>query len=331
MGILIAEGTLAVAQFWPDGESDADTTKVVVKSFKYAESGDEADAKKTRVFEGARVRGRTTKDAIDKNGQITIRYQGIDAPELHYQAQAEIEKGDPDIEAKRAAFHEVNKRYRQHYGETAAVKLAEHVTGLAAGKAAVPCRVITYVDHPNDVFDTYGRFIGNVVIDDVDLNLWLVENGWAFPTFYSSMQNTEIEAFVAATKKGRKKGFWKDASGDLAHFDWSLVYEKGPFDAAADKGAVILPKMFRRLVSFSTNKKAKIITGGFKGYLSGKKSPDQCFETDEFLAHGATSSQVHFLHDYIDGTTFTAKPEDLVHQEGKSTLVDAEGEKVVGW
>jgi len=34
------------------------------------------------VFEGAHVRGRGSKDVIDKNKAITVRFQGIDAPEL---------------------------------------------------------------------------------------------------------------------------------------------------------------------------------------------------------------------------------------------------------
>ena len=31
VGLLEVEGTIKVSQFWPEGRSDADTTKVVVK------------------------------------------------------------------------------------------------------------------------------------------------------------------------------------------------------------------------------------------------------------------------------------------------------------
>ena len=47
------------------------------------------------------------------------------------------------------------------------------------------CRVVTGVSKPNDVFDTYGRFIGDIIVTgkngkDVDLNLWMAQKGWAF-------------------------------------------------------------------------------------------------------------------------------------------------------
>jgi hypothetical protein len=42
------------------------------------------DSKTTRVFEGAQVRGRTSKTVIDDNNVITVRMPAVDAPELHY-------------------------------------------------------------------------------------------------------------------------------------------------------------------------------------------------------------------------------------------------------
>jgi len=78
------------------------------------------------------------------------------------------------------------------------------------GQQQLPCIVVTQVDAPNDVFDVYGRFIGTIFIRDqngteevladdgqatmkaTDVNLHCVHQGWAFPTFYSSMAEEEI-------------------------------------------------------------------------------------------------------------------------------------------
>jgi hypothetical protein len=52
------------------------------------------------------------------------------------------------------------------------------------------------VDHPNDVFDTYGRFIGDIQVrrggSGQNINVWLAEQGWAFPALYSTMSAREI-------------------------------------------------------------------------------------------------------------------------------------------
>ena len=331
MGILIAEGTIDLSQFWPNGQSDADTTKVIVDRFHY-QTHEGARSRTTRIFEGAKSVGRGSKEVIDKQGRITIRYQGIDAPELHYQAQAEIKQGDPDEEEKRAAFHSINKRYRQHYGETAALRLAEHVRELARGAASIPCRVQTYVDHPNEVFDVYGRMIGNLLVGqsfEHDLNLWLVEQGWAFPTFYSSMQAAEIEAFLGAAKRGRKRGIWKNYSEDTSHFDWQLADEKSGTEE--DAGPVLLPKIFRRVVAHRTNGRAKLVKGGFKSYLRQRQPAEACFETADFLAKGPTAAVPHFLYEYLEGHRFTARPEGLVYQEAPSTLLSAQDTTISQW
>jgi hypothetical protein len=58
-GLLEVRGTIPLEQFWPEGESDADTTKVKVEvgvdSFRFRpHSG--AQFQPTQAFEGAKVR-----------------------------------------------------------------------------------------------------------------------------------------------------------------------------------------------------------------------------------------------------------------------------------
>jgi hypothetical protein len=44
------------------------------------------------------------------------------------------------------------------------VALAKLLRGLAKRRPALACTVETEVETPNDVFDTYGRFIGTIYV-----------------------------------------------------------------------------------------------------------------------------------------------------------------------
>jgi endonuclease YncB( thermonuclease family) len=332
MGLLIVEGTIELAQFWPEKESDGDTTKVSVERVAYAANEDPSAAETTTIFQGAKVRGKGTKEVIDKKNRITVRWQATDTAELHYRPLAEVSKTDPDAAAKRAAYNAINKNFRQHLGQTATVKLHEKIESLAGGALAIPCQVTTFVDAPNQVFDTYGRFIGDITVGNgVNLNMWMLANGWAFPTFYASMRDTEIQACLAAVKQAKGKGVWKHYSQDVSTFDWKLVYDKQPFDAKADAGPVVMPKVFRRLAAYRTNKKAKIVSGSFESYLAAKEPPETYMRVAEFLEQGPTATPHRPFSELFKNGKFNAKPQDLVFPEAPSVLVDANWKKITKW
>jgi endonuclease YncB( thermonuclease family) len=85
-GLLRVTGNLDVSQFWPSGGSDADTVVVQVKanSFEFSPDPAKTSFKVIHVFDGAIVQAKQKKPAIH-GGKITIRLQGIDATELHFQ------------------------------------------------------------------------------------------------------------------------------------------------------------------------------------------------------------------------------------------------------
>src|SRR5438552_5627627 len=94
-GLLEMTGTIDVDQFWPAGTSDADTTKILVdvadNAFRFRRSpGDPFQI--THAFDDAVVVGKVRKPAIDQRGRVTVRLQGVDAPELHYQPPALVKK-----------------------------------------------------------------------------------------------------------------------------------------------------------------------------------------------------------------------------------------------
>src|SRR5262249_27169011 len=120
-GLLEVSGTIDLNQFWPVGESDADTTKIIVQAeaFRFRPHPGSA-LQVTHAFDDAMVRGSAgSKPAVDTKGRVTIRLQGIDAPELHYRPRFPTKLTG----AKSAAFKSVNGNFRQPYGETATVHL----------------------------------------------------------------------------------------------------------------------------------------------------------------------------------------------------------------
>jgi len=330
-GLLEVSGTIDLSQFWPEGESDADTVKVLLSgpaAFRFRDQPG-ASFKVTQAFEGAIVRGRVREAPIDNKNRITVRLQGVDAPELHFRPVAPTINGEKPTAAQKAKFKVPNGNFRQHFGETSTTALHDFLSEAGAG--AIPCVVRTAVDEPSDVFDTFGRFIGDIFIqtggEEQDVNHWLAANGWAFPTFYSSMSSQEINDIIALTEKARKAkaGIWKRASSDLTSFDRTLLFRShGQPDPLHDPGLVILSKLFRRRSTFGVATAAKLISGSLKNYL--KSHPDHCFHTDEFLVEGPTAATPHTLDEFVSTTNiFSPAPKDLVFKEDPAQVLGKNG------
>jgi endonuclease YncB( thermonuclease family) len=328
MGLLEVSGTLSARQFWPNGTSDADTSKVVLD---VGDGGFRFNGKQTKVFDGARVAG---KAVVNAKGQVTIRLQGIDAPELHYRP---VFRGRARLELDE--IRTVNADFRQHLGESAAQALG-HFLSAAAG-APTPCVVRSHVKKPNDVFDRYGRLVGDVYIrlgqTEVNLNHWLLQHGWALPSLYNSMENAEIDAViaVAAAAEGRRAGVWGHPLDDVRKFDFGLTYRKGgPPEPRKDRGPASFPKLFRRVACWRVLKKAHLRSNGFIGYLRDR--PDDCYDTANFKAHRkgwlGPKHQLRHLSEFVNEKgRFTVGPADLVFEESPSTLIGAEGLPVKDW
>src|SRR5215475_4058242 len=143
MGKLVVTGSIRLAQFWsePGGNSDADTTKVAVEAITF-------DGQPRTVFDGAYVVADGRHNLVVYRGEVTLRYQGIDAPELHYSAPV---AGSPNL--------------RQWYGESSTRALLAFLKSKANGSDTLPCQIQTEVERPIDVFDVYGRMIGDIVVD----------------------------------------------------------------------------------------------------------------------------------------------------------------------
>jgi len=272
MGLLRVKGTIDLSQFWPKGGahnvlSDADTVHVKVNpatSFVF-------EGNVTRAFDFAWIKinknkktGKQTPQYVivsqtTADARIKIRLQGIDAPELHYH----VDQKKPEV--------------RQNWGERATLELANFLKARASGKTTIDCFVETLVKLPDDVFDIYGRFVGDIMIADgskiVNVNHWLVEHGWAFPTHYNSAQPGEIDA-INKLWSSRKDGIRASVNSRATNDMYGLPAGKAgdnPASAKTDKGRVVLPKMFRRLVGFSEDSKGAKTLQEFLGLDKNKK------------------------------------------------------------
>lgn len=313
-GLLVVKGTIDPAQFWPIHQSDGDTVHVAVShdgGFRFSPNGDRNSLKVTHVFDSPLVIGAVTSPV--SQGTITVRLQHIDAAELHYSG---------------------SKNFRQYFGETAATELDSVVAG--AGKPPVACEIRTAVDHPHEVFDTYGRLIGDIILHpntqkELNVNHWMVQNGWAFPAFYNSASVAEIKEVSQHATEAQGKGVWVHLVSDLENPDLSLTFRPaGTPDPQADIGPVLMPKLFRRVVAWQKVHANGKFPGTFRDYLSEQTDP--WVKTSDFLQNPNIEPAADNLGVLIDDQgSFTLGPADIVFFEKPSTVADAWGRDIDSW
>ena len=337
-GLLEVTGSVQLDQFWPVGTSDADTTKVLLhvdeRSFRFRPHA-AAEARTTRAFEDAVVIGRAGRRPAIRNGVVVIRLQGIDAPELHYRP-ASARRPKDRTARQNELYLEWNHEYRQPLAESGTFALASQLADAGPGFAR--CVVRTAVDTPGQVFDTYGRLVGDLHVDFgsglIDVNRWLIQSGWAVPALYSSMGADEIRALLAAaeTPMSVRLGVWKYLAASGARFDWNRRYRgRGAVpDRSADTGAILVPKLFRRQSAWAVNRRAGMVSGTFASYLAAR--PEGCYATEQFLEQGPEASEHRRLDELVasDGTVGFG-PGDVVFQEAAALLRGPGGGEVDWW
>jgi endonuclease YncB( thermonuclease family) len=305
------QGLLGLSQFWPTGVSDADTAHVNVEATYWR-------GQKTHALEHAVVHGRVTKPAMRK-GKITVRLQGLDAPEIHFRPSAMVAVKHQSV-ASRESFLRWNFDFRQSLGEQAAMALRALLE--TAQKEEIPCWVETKVEDLSEAFDCYGRLVGDLWVNlkgkKVNVNRWLLRNGWAFPAFYNSMATSEIRALLKESDAAREKklGVWAWYSAHIASLNWGLQFRKE--FTREEKQKVILPKMFRRLVSSSVNQRAGFFHGNFRQYLT--ITGDACYLTEDFLTHGAEAKRYHLEEFLLPRGRLEVEPHQLVFVEAPARL-----------
>jgi endonuclease YncB( thermonuclease family) len=323
-GTLRVSGSIDLSQFWPRGGSDADTAGIAVtaKSFEFRPNA-ATPFRRTRVFEGAEMR---KKPVISKSGRVTIRVQGIDAPELHFAAMI----AQKDLQANGIKF-------RQLLGETSTDALRP---ALGRSGNTVDCDVVTTIDKPGDAFDIYGRLVGDLLIGSgakrMSVAHWLAEAGWAIPAYYNSMLPSEIRSLQQRVAEARKKnrGIWRHLVKTVGAPDLNLVFRghNASFSAAekkADVGDVVNPKLFRRRIRYAVLQLNGQGPATFKEYLKTDKTPwttvKAVLKNPDMKKPKTTLATL-----FSDGNVFATPPTQLVFFEAPGTL-KKNGKAVTKW
>lgn len=326
--LVVTAGTIETSSFWPKGLADADTIKLNVNDggFYYG-SPFSQELTQTHVFNNAYCLVNKKKfPLIDKKGIVEIRLQGVDAPELHF-----------PVESKKTDAPMVN--YRQYFGKTATVELT---TALGGPNKTLGCEIWSYVDKPGDLFDAYGRVIGYAFItnsrgDDFVLNIneTLLEAGLAFPMFYTSMQNEELEYFHYLAQKASRyrRGIWKyfRTAVRKSKLNLRFKYSDREYDKEKDLGTLIFPKVFRRACRWIRAIELGEIkdTTKFKKFL--KSEPEVKFSyLDDILYFGTNYSiPVYKLEDLISSDNKAKiSPLNVVFYETPSIVYKKNGEAI---
>ncbi len=323
------EGRIKFDQFWPDGKSDADTTKLLLtvnsNSMRVKPAG-QTNFVNTLAYQDAGILGAVDENTgqrkitpIIKSNTMTIRLQRIDAPELHYR---------PDARGSEGALKGTGliKDYRQHQAETAVVKLAQFLQSF--GSSSLNCTFTSELkatEGPGAAIDKYGRFVGDIILPDgTNLNLWLLEQGLAVVALYDSMLPQEIDESVAAWQRGRAKrtGIARHYSARFTAFDSEVEFRPvgSPILSEATR-KFIHPKFYRRQTSWWAFKQAEIFEGDFGDWLTEKN--EQCWYLPEFREEGRRASKQPLYERETDGNGISWEPEDFIFAESESSLYRA--------
>lgn len=262
---------------------------------------------------------------------IKVRLQGIDSPELHYSAI----QNDVKLTAEQQALFEKEKdiSYRQKWGGISSKELFDKVKPYfysENGKTFVDAYMLSKVDKPSNLFDKFGRAIGDVYISETNenINKWLVKNGWAFPDFYNSMSETEIIELqnLGDHATNPYEGIRGSYSQELVPFDSSLIFDfnNPQIDYGQDKGKINLPKFFRKQVDYEILKRCGIPYTNLKEFI--QLTDRKCYKTEEVLNNSSVPA-LYSLASFMDeGDRINVHPGGLIYIESSSQLFDVKGD-----
>jgi endonuclease YncB( thermonuclease family) len=188
---------------------------------------------------------------FSKDNSVQLRFEAIDAPELHYLGAAQ----PLGSESRDALLKLMGFKAPQFKPDGATVTSANVQTvrgAILSNAAEINGRPISYVLLENDaggLTDGTRIKLGDTLLQKT-LNAKQLLNGMAYLTVYSSTPEAHRTFLRGLAIKARasKLGVWaRDASANF-----KLLNK----DSVGERGALIFPKLFRRCISF-LNAKAK--------------------------------------------------------------------------
>jgi endonuclease YncB( thermonuclease family) len=285
-------------------------------SFKVSEKampdGDTAGFVPDNVADWKLVPGcRRIQPAAD--GHANIRLEGIDALETHYEGHYGPKQHQPIDLAHQAA-----DELLRWLGFIDIVRNPDETVTLTP--ASVPGYILTQGT------DVYGRCVAlvgrgtppgctgyEINVHDTELkktaNHHLLSLGLAYPTFYKDFPVSLRNVLAAAAKQAREStpplGVW---ARDVTQSGAKIT---GMASLTADDGAVILPKLFRRLKEYLDLNPTNPSLACFPSYLGGG--------ADQFHIPTAPKQITGLQHviEITNGNTvkMTVQPEEIIFDE----------------
>ena len=217
----IIKGTFHVAGFSPDGDS--------------------IRFKADNLSNWDHFNWKTERHKNRKSKQI--RFEAIDALETHYKKCHQPRSfGIAALEVMLQMIGIENILYNIAF--TKIVSADDGVPGFIAASALdVYQRPISLIFPGDSPLQDEDELLSHELPLEESINLKLIQLGLVYPTFYSSMQTDLIDQFSTSTKTARndKVGIW--ALDKTPKF---TIWNKDTIE----NDIVILPKLFRRLISF---------------------------------------------------------------------------------
>jgi len=191
-----------------------------------------------------------------KDGSVQLRFEGVDATELHYGAAAQPLGAD----ARDALLSWMGFSGIKYAGSNSTKVVSSTPAKIAGGILSLAAeangRPVSYVLLKKDLAagDTVG--VDETLLGKT-LNYRLLETGMAYYTVYTSLPAAHRDVFraLALTARSSRKGVWAvDKSSDFVLDNKKSI---GP------TGQCILPKLFRRCTDY-----LKAVDQGFAGNLA---------------------------------------------------------------
>ncbi len=246
-GFLVIRGEFVIIGKSPDGDS--------------VRFRPDSEALLTQLKNPSRIK-------VSKDGTVQLRFEGIDAPELHYgDLEQPLGAKSRDVLLATMGFTNISVQNRQVRASTPAT-----IRGLIFSQAAEGNgRPISYVlvGTAANGFDSGSRVELSTLLLQKTLNAKMLENGMAYYTVYSSTSPEHRSFLRGLTLKARaaKLGVW--AIDQTNNFRLKQQSDIG------FQGQLILPKLFRRSSDYLSAVQAKKFTGSLPEWLRWTQTQQQ--------------------------------------------------------
>jgi len=246
---------------------------------------------------------------LNGDDRAQLRIEGIDTPESHYLGEHQPE--GPTNKATRALLRHVgfqNVRWSEGHKKVTHPKNPLDAVILTRGPDKYG-RPISFLFKPEDIPFVSGHEVElTTELLALSANQAMLQNGWAYPTFYENMPPQIRSAMMMVAREARQ------ARRGSQYHDRSMTGVDVSSKSVITDDVMIMPKLFRRLINYMRSSAYDGTLNGFLEYLAKPKNVDPLYVVGD--------DGVLREHDLDDLLTVSANvltlntlPERLVFQE----------------